>query len=478
MTLFKNPVLHFAPQKGLFGDPIPFYWQGVYHIFFQNSPNGLGFDGMAWGHIISEDLIHWERLPDALVPEENSPDAYGCWTGSIIHAQGHFHIFYTGCAKPNAGWQTICHATSDDLVNWKKDPANPILKASEPYAADEKSAWRDPCVVTNGDHGYRMILSSEHTDPAKAFHGCLSEAFSTNLHDWKIDKPFYAPFNAEKMECADYFTLRGKEILIYSDFGVQIRTRNHGAALWHVSDPGSVDNYRYYAGKTLIDGNGRRLLFGFIFNREHAHDESDWVWGGIMAFPREIFMDDKDRLYFRPALELQSLRHENLSFELVPENCISGSWTKSSNGLEGISSNSSSVLALLGQHPDQAEFFMTIDLSDKADANVLLHCAADLSQGYRLKFDPIAKTLSLKRLLPSSISEQLELQSISLPQDMSDQIQVTILLDGTLIEVFLNQRICFSARIYDLDSEVSYWGLYSKGGKIKVSHIDLWKLAL
>jgi beta-fructofuranosidase len=36
-----------------------------------------------WDHVVSRDLVHWERLPYALTPTPGTPDADGCFTGSI-----------------------------------------------------------------------------------------------------------------------------------------------------------------------------------------------------------------------------------------------------------------------------------------------------------------------------------------------------------------------------------------------------------
>ena len=83
------------------GDAIPFFHDGVYHLFYLTSPPGTTRWPQrvrtTWQHARSTDLVTWEELPPALVPgNEPDPDANGCWTGSVIFADGMYHIFYTG----------------------------------------------------------------------------------------------------------------------------------------------------------------------------------------------------------------------------------------------------------------------------------------------------------------------------------------------------------------------------------------------
>lgn len=114
----KNLSLHYCPDDGWFADPIPFYWEGSYHVFFMKAPFAGG--GSSWEHIASHDLVHWDEFPTAIRPGSiGSPDELACMTGSIIEKDGTFHMFYTGVS--NAG-QSICHATSRDLIHWDKDP--------------------------------------------------------------------------------------------------------------------------------------------------------------------------------------------------------------------------------------------------------------------------------------------------------------------------------------------------------------------
>jgi len=66
--------LHYCPENGWFGDAMPTYHEGVYHIYFNkpcrfyNAPRG-SFRG-GWGHISTRDFITFTEHPDAFLYED------------------------------------------------------------------------------------------------------------------------------------------------------------------------------------------------------------------------------------------------------------------------------------------------------------------------------------------------------------------------------------------------------------------------
>ncbi len=90
-TLYKEvtrPKYHFTPYTYQMNDPNGLVYNastGEYHLFFQcNRPFDTGVEGLtgttSWGHAVSTDLIHWEELPLALLPDELGM----AWSGSAV----------------------------------------------------------------------------------------------------------------------------------------------------------------------------------------------------------------------------------------------------------------------------------------------------------------------------------------------------------------------------------------------------------
>src|ERR1700681_3545413 len=65
-----RPQIHFSPEKNWMNDPNGLvYYKGVYHLFFQYHPYSTVLGPMHWGHATSKDLVHWKREPIALYPD-------------------------------------------------------------------------------------------------------------------------------------------------------------------------------------------------------------------------------------------------------------------------------------------------------------------------------------------------------------------------------------------------------------------------
>ena len=60
------------------------WYQGSYHLYFQHNPFGVQWNNMSWGHAVSSDLLHWQQLEEALLPEADGP----AFTGSAILHEG------------------------------------------------------------------------------------------------------------------------------------------------------------------------------------------------------------------------------------------------------------------------------------------------------------------------------------------------------------------------------------------------------
>ena len=68
-----RPLLHITGDNGWINDPNGLvYFKGKYHVFYQYYPNDIHWGPMHWGHKISTDLIHWEKMPIALFPDDET----------------------------------------------------------------------------------------------------------------------------------------------------------------------------------------------------------------------------------------------------------------------------------------------------------------------------------------------------------------------------------------------------------------------
>ena len=155
----RSPMRLFghAPKRGAAaGDTMPFYHAGRWHLFFsqpRSAPGSMSSGrGSSTAYLRSDDLVHWEEMPDSFGPGEHGEcDGDGIWTGSVIEQGGVFHFFYTGYNRQSASPQTICKATSSDLLTWEKAPVNPLITPDPRWY--ETVDWRDPFVFRDAGPG-------------------------------------------------------------------------------------------------------------------------------------------------------------------------------------------------------------------------------------------------------------------------------------------------------------------------------------
>jgi beta-fructofuranosidase len=499
-------ALHYRPDRGRFGDPKPIVHEGRAHVFFQTSPRPDGFDTMRWGHVVSDDLLSWTALAPALEPSPDGPDAYGCWTGCVIREGGRFHAFYTGVGGPDGRRQTVCRAESDDLTTWRKDPANPLVLPTAPFARGERAAWRDPHVRRLRSGGFEMVLTAELDDGPAALRACVARLLSEDLRAWRVDRVLHRPGDVHRCECPELLALGGGHVLLYSDYGVQARVAPAPAGPFRRPAAAQLDDFRWYAAKTAADGD-RRLVFAFAFDRIAADttravppepmlgeaapgtpegepdDGSAWTWGGVMAFPRELALSERGEPALRPVPELARLRAEPIALAPDPAGAL-GSWEVQLDGdearLDGrvAPERAGEELALLraGRQPPQVELRAVVRWGADGDVGLLLDADAAVGRGYRVELDRARRDVTLRRLIPHRNPASPILQRMPLPADLPDEIELRALLDGTLLELFVASRVAFTARLYERPAE-AWWGVTTRSA-VRLEGLRAWRLAL
>lgn len=295
-------------------DPIPFYWEGDWHVFFQHNPAGPSFGEMCWGHVVSRDLVNWASLPPALAPSRDGCDRRGCWTGSVVGALGGFWMFYTAIAafEPELR-QTQALATSEDLLTWEKYAGNPVVHgkpAGVPGGAG--SCFRDPCVWAERDGSFAMAVGGEAADGSG---GRLLLYRSDDLLRWRYAGVMYAgtPATGKDFECPDVFELGDRAVLLSSRGRTWVHVGERVGDVLHIERVEPLEGDRFYAGKTASDGR-RRLLWGWVMDDGALPGEPTSAevmargWAGVLSLPRELYWTEDGRLGQRPAAELAALR--------------------------------------------------------------------------------------------------------------------------------------------------------------------------
>ncbi len=328
----ERPQFHLLPARNWMNDPNgPVYANGKYHMFFQFNPQGATWGDMSWNHAVSPDMMHWTHLPLAMTPTPNSPDSFGCFSGTALKVGKRVYFIYTGTVrdsdKPtilgdkNKVRETQCLAWSDDpkLVKWTKDP-QPIIAMPPPGM--KITGFRDPSPWKQGDWYYLTVGAGE-----VKVGGCVLLYRSKDLKQWEYmhkltsgewnHKPTENPCDdGEMWECPDFFALDGGHVLIYSTLGKvfwQSGRLDEAGMVFHPEKTGLLDFDAFYAPKTQLDAKGRRILWGWIPERRSDDAMKAAGWSGVMSLPRVLNLDKDGTLRIKSLPELSDLRGRRLA---------------------------------------------------------------------------------------------------------------------------------------------------------------------
>ena len=142
-----RPQLRFSQQYGWNNDPNGMvYYDGEYHLCFQHDPMNWVMANFHWGHAVSKDLVHWEQLPDALIPNWNAKGH--CYSGSAVVDVNNTGGFQTGAEKTIAAFVTDHGTGAGESLAYSTDRGrtftfyekNPVVMHDWP-GRDPKVFW-------------------------------------------------------------------------------------------------------------------------------------------------------------------------------------------------------------------------------------------------------------------------------------------------------------------------------------------------
>lgn len=214
---------HFSQYAHWNNDPNGLvYYDGYYHLYYQQHPYSNYWSDMYWGHARSRDLLHWELLPICLFPNEGTEglgegNGYA-WSGSAmvyhrgtsaaVDAENWFPkgdgdglmIFYT---RDGARQDQVIATSDDGGFSWTRRVLIPQTTATSDIGiTDGKTDCRDPKVFSlEKDAGgnttrWGMVLTGQATNR-------IWFLKSTDLLHWE----YAGGFTMSRPECPDIATL-------------------------------------------------------------------------------------------------------------------------------------------------------------------------------------------------------------------------------------------------------------------------------
>jgi beta-fructofuranosidase len=438
-------------QNGFIGDPMPYFDGEKLNLFYLHDARDGQKGFHPWYLLQTTDFLHWEDQGEAIpyVNDYASQDlALG--TGSVIRDKnGLYHAFYTGFnGTGNVDYkEKIQHATSVNLLDWTKHPEDGFYGGTNDF--------RDPYVLyMEVEDLYWMLITTRVNN-----RGVIKLYKSANLTTWTDHGVFFQnDAGTWNMECPTLIQYNGYWYLSYSEQGsnriVHYRYKANLSDAWIRPAVDYFDGIGFYAGRLEV-AFGRMFAFGWVGTKQHDFDGGDFNWAGNLV-THELIQADNGEL--RPTIVAevdQALNHE------VDYNILRSSATNTADAIrfdvrsgydytifDALSTNATKITFEANITTASGRFGMTFFTEDESYGPV------------NVVFNVNDQTLEFYNVQPSRMA--ISLPQISLPYRMQagDTLEVTVLIQGQCLTLYVDGQIALTTRMYFLsDYPFGFFGM-------------------
>lgn len=435
-SLYKEknrPQFHFTSKRGWNNDPNGLvYYDNEYHLFYQHNPYEIHWENMHWGHAVSNDLLHWKELGEALYPD----DMGTIFSGTVVVDSQNTSGFQTGKEKPMIAAYTAhsrdnevqCIAFSNDKGRtWSKYYGNPIL--------DTKIKWnsknlRDPKVFWHRETSKWVMVLFE-----KNGHSFYT---SDDLKSWKFQSHLGGFW-----ECPELFELsvdgdpKHTKWVLYGASGTYAIGDFNGKEFSIESGKHQYFSGKMYAAQTFNNipkADGRRIQIGW---GQISHP--GMPFNQMMLFPTELTLRSGRngiRMYSEPIREISKLHKK------------SALWSEIS--LDRLNDHLAAITSDLLHLKMKIEIVEGIRFSLNFRGNEILHYSMN--------------------------HNTLNGEFYESDQTQERTIYLEILIDKTSLEVFADHGKFSVIQELDVPTTNAALKLDDSGSKIKIHHFEIHEL--
>lgn len=432
------PAVHLRPPRNWINDPNGLaYHDGYYHVCFQYNPYGSEHAHMHWGHFRSTDLVHWEPLPIALAPTPGGEDADGCFSGNAVSAGDRLLAFYSAMRQDRWAQPVAMAQSRDGGLTWEKRER---LVVPEP--PEGVTMYRDP-YVWRQDGRWRMLVGAALADGR----GAALLYVSGDLETWEYQGPLLARHpeavtdgldTCRGWECPQYLHTgdeEGRGLLIISAWDPE-RGPQHVVAYpgeeeegeFRPGAPQLLDHGPdFYAPALLPAPDGRWLLWGWCWEAREDTWAHEAGWAGLLTLPREVSIGADGAPVQQPAREVASLRR--------------------ARALHITSEAHGARPAELGEVSRTFDMTAHLNSPDGHGGALRLVTSDDGSEYLDIRWDPAAGEVVVDRE-HASRDPRARGGSHRLPAGTGDRIDLRVLVDGSVVELFLGTGRTLTLRFY------------------------------
>jgi beta-fructofuranosidase len=222
-----------------------------------------------------------------------------------------------------------------------------------------------------------------------------------------------------------------------------------------------------YAPESLLDHKGRRIMWAALYDRRTIWGDVDDLamrhgWDGVLTLPRVLSLDENHELIMEPVEELQSLRTK----PVVLKNFTIEDEEQKIDNLKG----------------DALELEISMKPNDTKECGLRVLCSPDGREQTSISYIPDKKMIRVdlsKTSLDSTLMtyrRQPDIQEATINLSPEERLNFHVFIDKSVLEIFVNGRLCLTHKVYPSLEESKEIKLYSVGGKVEVQILNAWKM--
>ncbi|KAH6657201.1 glycosyl hydrolase [Truncatella angustata] len=486
-----RPISHFIAPHSWSNDPCGACYipeTDDYIVCYQWNPGTSECGNCAWGMARSKDLVTWVDCMPAL-ENGDTYDSKGVFSGSIVSrviaGKTTLFLFYTSISALPIHWskpyvpgcesQSLAYST-DFGKSWKRRQNNPLL--STPPRGARTTGWRDPFVSkwsslttllgVDRDTNYMLIASGEkeHGPQLHIYEShelCDGWEYLATILDVKSgttisDNSHH--FFGMNFECASFFTLDSQDYILLgveeNESSIRHRCRytlwlsgslilDDGKPQFIINSHGVIDHGISYAPHIFRDKSNRVLQLGWADECANQHIVKDQGWAGCLTYPREMFKCVKSldlevaRKCSEWTIDQDNQTMSSLGIRLAQQiDLIRGDEASMSlQQFQNLQSTTYEISAKFSKLSGSEKFIINVRQSlDYAEITQLVF---DIAKGLIIVDRSRSSSTSLGSIVPDSGLFQLL---------SGEELNVRILVDVSIIEIYVNDRFALTSRVY------------------------------
>jgi hypothetical protein len=199
---------------------------GEYYLFYLSNPRDADGDWQPWDAFslaVSRDLLHWVEKGEVFKKSDdpNDWDYEIITTGDVIKYRGRYYMTYRATQDRVEKNNII---VSDDLLNWERISATPVLvtdSPGSPYEHDPARTinnyveMRDVTITELPDGTLEGLFTARLDSGSHSGRGVLGRAYSTDMTEWRMAEPLFSPGRFNVIEVPSRYEHNGIHYLMF-----------------------------------------------------------------------------------------------------------------------------------------------------------------------------------------------------------------------------------------------------------------------